>query len=541
MNGLGFLPEHGRGFEAVLEDTERVILPHLLRTWSVDYMPHLHSPVLTETICSELIISCFNDSMDSWDQGPAATELEESMVHGLTGLFGLPEGSDGCFTSGGSQSNITALMAARDRYCRERLGWDVRADGLPPEFGKLRVYTSEISHFSMDKASHILGMGYAAVRKIPVDEKCRVDIDAFERMVEEDAASGLLPFCAVATFGTTDFGSIDDATAMRGICDRHGMHLHGDAAYGSGLIMSDRYRDRVSALSVCDSITVDFHKMFLLPISCSAILVRDADLLRCFEFHADYLNRVEDEEDGYINLVGKSMQTTRRFDALKVYMAFQTRGMDGFGRIIDTAVENAAYLYGRVSSDGDFFAPVEPEMSERRRRAEQEGQAPAPLGGDGHRPDGQGRQGDAEVHPPEPQPHARGHRRSGRQDQDARTRMREPVTPGDRLEPPTALLPPRRTVLSDEVASSYMAVRCRIHGMQPRPSPRLVDVHASRYDQNFVLQGAVPDPAHGFPDTVCVTGTASCRDRLQDNVRRPQRPCITSPDDIWHMRYESIM
>ena len=150
---------------------------------------------------------------------------------------------------------------------------------------------------------------------------------------------------------------------MRGICDRHGMHLHGDAAYGSGLIMSDRYRDRVSALSVCDSITVDFHKMFLLPISCSAILVRDADLLRCFEFHADYLNRVEDEEDGYINLVGKSMQTTRRFDALKVYMAFQTRGMDGFGRIIDTAVENAAYLYGRVSSDGDFFAPVEPEMS----------------------------------------------------------------------------------------------------------------------------------------------------------------------------------
>ena len=143
--GLGFLPEHGRGFEAVLKDTEDVILPNLLRTWSVDYMPHLHSPVLTETICSELIISCFNDSMDSWDQGPAATELEESMVHGLARLFGLPEGiSDGCFTSGGSQSNITALIAARDWFCRERLGWDVRTDGLPPEFRRLRIYTSEI-------------------------------------------------------------------------------------------------------------------------------------------------------------------------------------------------------------------------------------------------------------------------------------------------------------------------------------------------------------------------------------------------------------
>ena len=363
VNGLGFLPEHGRGFEAVLEDTERVILPHLLRTWSTDYMPHLHSPVLTETICSELIISCFNDSMDSWDQGPAATELEESMVRGLTGLFGLPGGSDGCFTSGGSQSNITALIAARDWFCRERLGWDVKADGLPPEFRRLRVYTSEISHFSMDKASHILGMGYGAVRKIPVDDRCRVDIAAFERMLEEDVTSGLLPFCAVATFGTTDFGSVDDAVSMRRICDRYGMHLHGDAAYGSGLIMSGKYSDRVSALSLCDSITIDFHKMFLMPISCSAILVRDAELLKCFELHADYLNREEDEEDGYINLVGKSMQTTRRFDALKVYMAFQARGMDGFGRIIDTAVENAAYLYGRISSDGGFIAPVEPEMS----------------------------------------------------------------------------------------------------------------------------------------------------------------------------------
>ena len=76
VNALGFLPDEGKGFEEVLKETEKVILPHMLRTWSTKYMPHLHSPVLTETICSELIISCFNDSMDSWDQGPAATELE---------------------------------------------------------------------------------------------------------------------------------------------------------------------------------------------------------------------------------------------------------------------------------------------------------------------------------------------------------------------------------------------------------------------------------------------------------------------------------
>jgi L-2,4-diaminobutyrate decarboxylase len=141
------------------------------------------------------------------------------------------------------------------------------------------------------------------------------------------------------------------------------MHLHADAAYGSGLIMSQKYRDRISAISLCDSITVDFHKMFLLPISCSAILVRDKDLLKCFELHADYLNREEDEEDGYINLVGKSMQTTRRFDALKVFMAFQTRGVKGYGEIIDKAVGNASYFYERISADPEFIAPVEPELS----------------------------------------------------------------------------------------------------------------------------------------------------------------------------------
>ena len=362
--GLGFLPEKGKGFEEVLKDTEKVIMPHLLRTWSTKYMPHLHSPVLTETICSELIISCFNDSMDSWDQGPAATELEESMVHGLCDLFGLKDkGADGSFTSGGSQSNISAIIAARDWYCAKKFNWDVKMNGLPPEYSKLRVYTSEISHFSMDKASHILGMGYAAVRKIPVDSKCRVDVPAFEKMVEEDIKAGLYPFCAVATLGTTDFGSIDDAFGMRKVCDKYGMHLHGDAAYGSGLIMSKTYRHRLDGTKVCDSVTVDFHKMFLLPISCSAILMRDGERLKCFELHADYLNREEDEEDGYINLVGKSMQTTRRFDALKVYMAFQTRGLDGYTEMIDTAVNNATYMYQRISKDPEFIAPVEPEIS----------------------------------------------------------------------------------------------------------------------------------------------------------------------------------
>ena len=363
INDLGFLPEKGIGFDATMEKVEKSILPNLLRTWSLSYMPHLHSPALMETISSELLIAAFNDSMDSWDQGPAATEVEEAMVHGLLSLYGYKDGADGCFTSGGSQSNISAIIAARDWYLEEKFGKDVKKRGIGEEGRLLRLYTSEISHFSMDKGCHILGLGYDAVRKIPVDERCKIDVDAFRSMVEEDIAEGFYPFAAVATIGTTDFGCIDDVKAMRIICDKYGMHLHADAAYGSGAIMSSKYRDRLGYLSLADSITIDFHKMFLLPISCSALLMKNGKKLECFELHADYLNREEDEEDGYINLVGKSMQTTRRFDALKVFMAFQTRGKDGFDEMITKVIDNADYFWSLIKDDPDFIVPVKPELS----------------------------------------------------------------------------------------------------------------------------------------------------------------------------------
>ncbi len=363
INDLGFLPDNGLGFDKTMEKVEKTILPNLLRTWSLSYMPHLHSPALMETICSELLIASFNDSMDSWDQGPAATEVEEAMVHGLLSLYGYSEGSDGCFTSGGSQSNISAIIAARDWYLGENFGLDVKKKGIGEEGKRLLLYTSEISHFSMDKGCHILGLGYDAVRKLPVDDKCKVDIEAFRKMVEEDVRNGFYPFAAVATIGTTDFGSIDDVKEMRAICDKYGMHLHADAAYGSGAIMSEKYRDRIGDLSLADSITIDFHKMFLLPISCSALLMKNEKKLNCFELHADYLNREEDEEDGYINLVGKSMQTTRRFDALKVFIAFQTRGKDGFDEMITKVIDNADYFWCLIKDDPDFIVPVRPELS----------------------------------------------------------------------------------------------------------------------------------------------------------------------------------
>lgn len=363
INKECILPENGLGWDEVFAKVKSEILPNLLRTSSASYMAHLHSPALIETLAAEAIISTFNQSMDSWDQSPVATEVEIEVVNFLCKLYGYDAQADGVFTSGGSQSNQTAIILARDWYCNKILNHDVKKYGLPQDFSKMKMYTSEISHFSMEKSAHILGLGYESVVKVPVNSRKQMDVAALKSLIETDVKAGNKPFLIVGTVGTTDFGSIDSLKELAEIAKANNMWLHADGAYGSGVIMSQKYGDRVADFNLCDSITVDFHKMFLMPISCSAVLVKDKNNFDALTIHADYLNREEDEEDGYSNLVDKSLQTTKRFDALKVWISFQMRGKDGWDKIINTSMENAQYLYKKLTADADFEVITEPEIS----------------------------------------------------------------------------------------------------------------------------------------------------------------------------------
>ncbi|MBO8449868.1 MAG: aspartate aminotransferase family protein [Spirochaetes bacterium] len=360
LAAIPVFPAEGKGFQAVLENIRTHVLPNLVRTASPGYLAHLHSPVLLESVAAELVIAAFNPSMDSWDQSPAATEIEVLVIRELCRLFGFGGTADGVFTSGGSQSNLTGILLARDAFCTQKLKFDVKKHGLPENSARFRMYASEVSHFSMEKSAHLLGLGYGAVRKVPADGRRKMDAGALRRMIREDLAQGNLPFCVAATAGTTDYGSIDPLDDVAEICAEYGLWMHTDAAYGSGLILSGAYRNRLRGIERADSVTVDFHKMFLQPISCSAVLLRDGSQFSPLELHADYLNREEDEEDGYINLVGKSMQTTRRFDALKVWASFQVRGKDGWDAILASCVENAAYVYERLQAAPDSFETIAP-------------------------------------------------------------------------------------------------------------------------------------------------------------------------------------
>ena len=326
------------------------IVRHSIAVWHPRTAAHLHCPVLIPALAAEVVIAALNQSMDSFDQAPAATVIEEQLLGWLTRLAGLPVEAAGTFTAGGTQSNYMGLLLARDHHAERRWNWNVHRDGLPPDAGRMRIFCSEASHFSVEKSAIQLGLGTQAVVKIPVDLDRRMRPDALARAITSTQDAGLEPVAIVATAGTTDFGSFDPLRRIAAIARQHDLWLHVDAAYGGALLMSDRHRHRLDGLDAADSITLDFHKAFFQPISCGAFLLADRERFRFIRVMADYLNPEAHEDADIPDLVTRSVLTTRRFDALKLWWSLQALGVDGFAEMIDRLVDLGAYAASRIRS-----------------------------------------------------------------------------------------------------------------------------------------------------------------------------------------------
>ncbi|HEY9738073.1 MAG TPA: aspartate aminotransferase family protein, partial [Trichocoleus sp.] len=275
----------------------------------------------------------------------------QRLVNWLCEQFGYDDQADGIFTSGGTQSNFMGLLLARDHYCQARLGWSVQQRGLPPEAQRFRILCSEVSHFTIGQAASLLGLGEQAVVTVPTDEHFRMDPKALARILDELQAQDLLPIALVATVGTTDFGSIDPLPELAQAARTHDLWLHVDAAYGGALILSDRNQSLLAGIEAADSITVDFHKLFYQPISCGAFLLKVRSHFELIKRHAAYLNPEENESDGIPDLVTKSVQTTRRFDALKLWVSLQHLGRQGFAAMIDATINLAQQTAHQIAAD----------------------------------------------------------------------------------------------------------------------------------------------------------------------------------------------
>ncbi|WP_419867867.1 pyridoxal phosphate-dependent decarboxylase family protein [Chryseobacterium sp. CT-SW4] len=327
------------------------------------YVAHLNCPILIPTLAAEMIISSINSSMDTWDQSIGATAIELRLVEWMGKKIRYQEGFDGIFTSGGTQSNLMGLLLARDTYIKKNYDMIPDQHGLPSDAKKFRIFCSEVSHFSLSKGASILGLGKDAIVSVPVDLQYKMDLSLLEQMILEEKRQGNLPIAIIATAGTTDFGSIDPLTEIAAIAREHSIWFHVDAAYGGGLLLSRKQRTRLSGIEYSDSCTIDLHKTFFQPISASMFLMKDHRNTSFIQYYADYLNPKEQEADGIPNLVKKSIQTTRRFDALKFWFTLRTVGEDKLGNYIDEIIELSKETFHVLNNRDNFEVLNYPEIS----------------------------------------------------------------------------------------------------------------------------------------------------------------------------------
>ena len=327
------------------------------------YLAHLNCPVALPAVAAETVLAAVNTSVDTWDQSAGGTFIEQRLIDWTAQRAGLGSDADGVFTSGGTQSNLHALLLARDEAVeqvllkhRVEVGTPLRGVEVLP---RLRLFASPHSHFSVVKAARLLGLGEDAVITVPADDWFRMNPAALDAAIETCREQGLVPAAVVATAGTTDFGSVDPLGPIAEITAAHRVWFHVDAAYGCGLLVSQQHRGLLDGIEHADSVTVDYHKSFFQPVSSSALIVRDRASLRHVTHHADYLNPAEAVLP---NQVDKSLQTTRRFDALKLWMTLRTLGPDAVGAMFDRVCSLADQTWDWIASDSRFEVAAPPSQ-----------------------------------------------------------------------------------------------------------------------------------------------------------------------------------
>ncbi|MDG6895841.1 pyridoxal phosphate-dependent decarboxylase family protein [Volucribacter amazonae] len=360
----------GQGLEQALQQLTELFLNKSLKVHHPHSLAHLHCPTMVASQVAEVFINATNQSMDSWDQSPVASLMEVELIRWLRQKTGYDAGDAGVFTSGGTQSNLMGLLLARDAciakhwQTAEGKAWSVQQNGIPADaLQKVKVVCSENAHFSVQKNMAMMGMGFQSVVTVPVNQQAQIDVVALEQTLQQLQNEGKIVACVVATAGTTDAGAIDPIGKIRQITDQFGAWLHIDAAWGGALLLSKQYRHWLEGIELADSVTLDFHKHFLQSISCGAFLLKNGENFRFIHYEAEYLNSAYDEEYGVPNLVAKSLQTTRRFDALKLWLTIQVLGEELYSSMIEHGITLSQQVADYIQQSDELEMLLEPQFA----------------------------------------------------------------------------------------------------------------------------------------------------------------------------------
>ncbi len=346
------LPEDGIPAGELLERAGELMFGHSLFNAHPSFMGYITGAPAPIGALGDLLASSVNPNAGAQILSPVATEIEKQTVAWLAELIGLPEGYGGLLVSGGNMANMTAFLAARMARAPE----SYRKKGICSG-GHMTLYCSKATHTWLEKSAALFGHGTDAIRWIPTGQGSRIDMDAFESTVAEDKRKGHTPLFAVGNAGDVSTGAVDDLEAMATICVKHNIWFHVDGAYGMPAAALPEMADMFRGTELADSVALDPHKWLYNPLEAGCTLVKDPGHLRAaFSTHPDYYNFDAQEGSRPVNFFEYGLQNSRGFRALKVWLALQQAGRNGYREMIREDIRLAALLYQKADDHPELEA-----------------------------------------------------------------------------------------------------------------------------------------------------------------------------------------
>jgi aromatic-L-amino-acid/L-tryptophan decarboxylase len=331
-------PARGTDFETLLATLRDRVFPHAAREPHPGFMAYVPSCPTFPAVLGDWLATGFNFYAGVWPVAVGPNELELVVLDWFRQWLGMPEGTNGLLTTGGSAANLTAIIAARHHVTQ----------GDASLVAKLTVYASDQAHSSVTRAAWLAGIPRQHVRALATDDEFGVRMDELQRAVARDRAAGLTPLMVVANAGTTNTGSVDPLHEIATFCESENVWMHVDAAYGGFAILTDTGRRALAGIERADSVTLDPHKWLFVPFECGCLLVRDPHRLKAaFQIFPEYLADVQSGHEA-VNFADYGEQLTRYSRALKVWMSVRYFGTDAIRDAIDRGIMLARQLEQRV-------------------------------------------------------------------------------------------------------------------------------------------------------------------------------------------------
>ncbi len=297
-----------------------------------------------KAILGDLLAVMLNNSMYTYKAAGPMVGVEKIILRKVCDMIGWDDNANGTFASGGSMTNFMSMLMARDAKTP-----DTPYEGVQ---GKMTVYTSSESHYSIPKNAAFSGIGRDNVRYIPVDQFGRMNVLELDRSIAKDIANGFAPTLVNATAGTTVLGAFDDILEISRVCSNHSVWLHVDGAYCGSVLFSKKYKHLIKGIEKVDSFSFNAHKMIGTPLTCSLLLVKDKKhLYNSFSNDASYLYQTDHDD---FNLGKTSLQCGRRNDALKFWTLWKSVGTNGLEKIIDQQFKLATVASEYVRNHPDY-------------------------------------------------------------------------------------------------------------------------------------------------------------------------------------------